>query len=194
MKSTKEMKVAALSARSAQCLALCFMVFATVALQAAPPASAPTSCQPVSASSFEFLKQPPFVKTGWTVGTQGIEDSCQVDIVKASLFRILATAVHRQLGPPFDERWVRDGWASSSALLQMNNDESIAIPLREKSERFAIAKRIGYSRIVRWEFLSAEELVVDISYQDLPHPAEFTQRVRYKSRQGKGWHLDGIIK
>lgn len=194
MKSAQEIKVAAWSTRSAWRLALGSMVFAVAAWQATPSVSAPIICQPVTASSFEFLKQPPFVKTGWTVSTQGIEDSCQVDIVKASLFRILANAVHRQFGPPFEERWVREGWASESALLQMNSDEGTVIPLRKNSERYAMAKRIGYSRILRWEFLSSVELIVDIAYRDSPNSTPFVQRARYRSGQGGVWYLDEIKK
>lgn len=194
MKDVHAMRLAAVPIRRRWPRVWRSLVFTVLAVQASLLASAPSRCQPVTASSFEFLKQPPFVKTGWTVSTQGIEDSCQVDIVKASLFRILATAVHRQHGPPFDERWVRDGWASSSALLQTNDDESAAIPLRANSERFATAKRIGYSRILRWEFLSAEELIVDIAYRDTPDSTSFIQRVRYRTQNGTTWFLDEILK
>jgi len=71
------------------------LALAGLAFHAMPVALASSPCEPVQASSFDFLKQPPFVKTGWTVKTNGIENSCQVALVKACLFRILITSVRR---------------------------------------------------------------------------------------------------
>lgn len=159
-----------------------------------PVALASSPCEPVQASSFDFLKQPPFEKTGWTVQTNGIDNSCQVALVKASLWRILGTAVHRANGPPFEERWVHDGWASHAALEQMNGDRSLDIPLRDNHEKYRVGKRVGYSRILRWEFMGTTDIFVDLAYRGKPSDPAYVQRVRYRTNDGTNWFLDEILK
>lgn len=129
------------------------------------------------------------------MNTEGIKDTCQVEAVKASLFRILRISIQRSLGPPFDEWFLREGYISSAAHAQMNSDDSVAIPLREHSERYSIrSKRVSYSRILRWEFVSLDEIVVDVAYRDVPTQPFFVERVRYKTQDGKKWYLDEIVK
>jgi hypothetical protein len=170
------------------------LALAGLAFHAMPVALASSPCEPVQASSFDFLKQPPFVKTGWTVQTNGIDNSCQVALVRASLWRILGTAAHRANGPPFAERWVHNGWASPAALEQMNGDRTIDIPLRENHERYPVGKRVGYSKILKWEFMGAADIIVDLAYRGKPSDPAYVQRVRYKTNDGKNWFLDEILK
>ena len=170
------------------------ILIAGLVSQAASSAIAANTCEPVSPSSFEFLKQPPFVKTGWTVETQGIENTCQVEVVQASLPRVLRNAVQRQLGPPFDGWFLRHGWVSAKAHTQMNEDPSLAIPLRADSEKHSIAKRLGYAKVLKWEFLGPTEFLVEVGYRDLPTQPMHLERVRYRTENGKNWYLDEIVK
>lgn len=170
------------------------LITLAVALNAVQLTFASEICAPTTPSSFDFLKHKPFAKSGWTVSTDGIENTCQVRIVKASLFRILSNAVHRQVGPPFDSRWTKEGHASAFALEQMNKDPDVAIPLREHSEKFPLAKRFGYARILQWEFMNKDEIVVDVEYRDDPKLTTYVERVRYKTIDGKSWFLDEILK
>jgi hypothetical protein len=178
------------------------LALAGLALHAMPVALASSPCEPVQASSFDFLKQPPFVKTGWTVQTNGIDNSCQVALVKACLFRILITSVRRAYGPPFPERWVQDGWVSPSAFEQMRGDRTIDIPLREDHEKYPVGNsvefpngnRVGYSRILKWQFVGNTDITVDLAYQDRTNVPAYVQRVRFKTNDGKNWFLDEVLK
>ncbi len=171
------------------------LIAAILVFQSVSSASATSNCEPVSPALFEFLRQPPFVKSGGRVNTEGIKDTCQVEAVKASLFQIVRNSIQRSLGPPFDDWWLREGYISASAHALMNNDDSVAIPLRENSERYPVrSKRVGYSRILKWEFVSLAEIVVDVAYRDVPTQPVFVERVRYKTLDGKKWYLDEIVK
>ncbi len=151
-------------------------------------------CQPINDSSFRFLKERQFSKFESAIGIEGITNTCDVAVLKSSVMQIFATTHHRSLGPPHGELWIKNGWATSKALREMNNNPAVAVPLRtDSADRPEGNKRMILTRINKWEILSNLELIVDLQFTEQPTDRTKTQRVRYKSKDGASWYIDEIL-
>lgn len=170
-------------------LTFCSLLFSLNSLAASAP-----DCPAVIEADFAFLKQPPLEKQASRIARAGIETRCHAELVSASIRTVITTSVYRSLGPPFDERLVRDGWVSPAALLQLNTDSDISVPQRPLKPNRLVGARLMFDAIRKWDFPSATEVIVTVTYSDRPSEFILEQRVRYRTLDGSRWYLDEVLK